>query len=278
LEFSKSSWNSRVPLPGGGGGGGLVTVTDDEPDFAEHVAVMVVDPAATPVTTPLELTVAIAELFVDQVMVWPVITFPCWSFTVAVKVTVAPVWIEGLAGLTVTVVTTGAGGGGGGAVTVTPAVPDFPELLAVIVAEPAATPDTTPFPSTDAIEALFEDQLIGWPLITLPPASFTVACSGVVAPTAREAEDGFTVTLFTVCVGGGWAGVDTVAMFDSAPNTASVSNVPRKATTWKLYAVDGERPRTLQVIWLPADVPASGVAQVPSATDVADPHEIGAGA
>lgn len=142
-----------------GVGGGAFTVTLAVPDLPELVAVMVAEPAATPVTTPLELTVAVAELLVDQVIVWPVITLPFWSFTVAAKVTVAPTVTEGLDGLTVTVVTTGAGGGG--AFTVTPAVPDLPELLAVIVAEPAATPDTTPFPSTEATEELFEDQLIG---------------------------------------------------------------------------------------------------------------------
>ena len=64
-------------------GGGAVTVTVDVPDFPAHVAVIVADPAATPVTTPLELTVATLELLVDQVMVCPVITLPLASFTVA---------------------------------------------------------------------------------------------------------------------------------------------------------------------------------------------------
>jgi hypothetical protein len=48
----------------------------DEPVFPEHVAVIVAEPAATPVTTPLALTVAAAALLVDQTMVCPVITFP----------------------------------------------------------------------------------------------------------------------------------------------------------------------------------------------------------
>jgi hypothetical protein len=48
----------------------------DVPDLPELVAVIVAEPAATPVTTPLELTVAAARLLVDQVTVCPVITLP----------------------------------------------------------------------------------------------------------------------------------------------------------------------------------------------------------
>jgi hypothetical protein len=48
----------------------------DVPVFPELVAVIVAEPAATPVTTPLEFTVAAAELLVDQVTVCPVITLP----------------------------------------------------------------------------------------------------------------------------------------------------------------------------------------------------------
>jgi len=61
LESSKFSWNRSVP-PGGGGGGGAVTVTAAVPDFPELVALIVADPAATPVTTPLEFTVAMLVL------------------------------------------------------------------------------------------------------------------------------------------------------------------------------------------------------------------------
>ena len=60
----------------GGGGGAAVTVIADVPDLPEVVAVMVAEPAATPVTTPLELTVAAEALLVVHVMVWPVMTAP----------------------------------------------------------------------------------------------------------------------------------------------------------------------------------------------------------
>ena len=160
LAYSKSSSNSRVPPDEG-----AVTVTAAEPVLPEQVAVIVAEPAATPVTTPFEFTVAFAALLVDQAMVCPVMTLPCASLTVAVRVAVAPTSIDAVEGATVTVVTTG---GGGGAVTVTADEPDFPEQVAVIVAEPAATAVTTPFALTVAVAALLVDQTIVCPLMTFP--------------------------------------------------------------------------------------------------------------
>jgi hypothetical protein len=171
------------------------------PDLPELVAVIVAEPAATPVTTPLAFTVAAAELFVDQVTVWPVMVLPFWSLTVAVSVVLAPAWIETEGGETVTVVTTGVGGGT--AVTVIAAVPDFPELVAVIVADPAATPDTTPLALTVAAAVLLLDQVTVCPVITLPFWSFTVACRDVVLPATTEADVGETVTVVTTGAGGG---------------------------------------------------------------------------
>jgi len=56
---------------------------------------------------------------------------------------VAPTAIEAVAGATVILVNTGAGGGTG-AVTVKPAVPLIPALVAVMVVLPAATPVASP--------------------------------------------------------------------------------------------------------------------------------------
>jgi len=70
---------------------------------------------------------------------------------------VAPTATDAVAGVTETVVTTGAGGGV--LVTVTEAVPDLPELAAVIVADPAATPLTTPEPLTVATPVLSDDHV-----------------------------------------------------------------------------------------------------------------------
>ena len=62
-----------------------------------------------------------------------------------------------------TVVTTGAT-----AVTVIADVPDLPPLVAVIIAEPAATPETTPLEFTVAAAALLVDQVTVCPVIALP--------------------------------------------------------------------------------------------------------------
>ena len=111
----------------------------------------------------LEFTVAAAALLVDQMTVCPVITFPSWSFTVATRAVVVPASIDADGGATVTVVTTGAT-----AVTVIADVPDLPELVAVIVAEPAATPDTTPLEFTVAAAALLVVHVTVWPVMGLP--------------------------------------------------------------------------------------------------------------
>src|SRR5436190_2243475 len=114
-----------------------ITVTDDDPDFPSLVAVTVAVPGVTPVTTPVVDTVATAVLLELHVTTRPVSTAPLASFSVAVSAPVCPTMIELVAGETATVAT-GAG------VTVTAEVPDFPSLVAVIVAVPGATPVTTP--------------------------------------------------------------------------------------------------------------------------------------
>ena len=80
---------------------------------------------------------------------------PFWSFTVACSVTVELTTTDADAGRTLTVVTTGTGG----AVTVMAEVPDLPELVAVMVADPAATPVTTPLELTVAAARLLLDQV-----------------------------------------------------------------------------------------------------------------------
>jgi hypothetical protein len=57
-------------------GGAALTVIEAEPDLPELVAVMFAVPAATPLTTPAEFTVAAEALSVDHVTVWPDIAFP----------------------------------------------------------------------------------------------------------------------------------------------------------------------------------------------------------
>jgi len=100
----------------GVGGGVAVTVTVDVPDLPELLAVMVELPAVTPVTTPLEFTVAF-PLSLDQPTDWPDMTFPWASLTVACSVAVPPTPTETEGGSTVTLATLGGGGAGVAAVT-----------------------------------------------------------------------------------------------------------------------------------------------------------------
>src|SRR5436309_4840745 len=79
-------------------------------------------------------------------------------------------------------------------VTVTSEVPVFPSQVAVMVAVPAATPLTSPLPFTVAAAVLSLDQVTTRPDSGVPPASFGVAVSWVVLPSATLAEAGVTVT------------------------------------------------------------------------------------
>jgi len=148
--------------------GTLVTVTVAVPLCPSLVAVIVAEPAATPVTNPLAETVAAAALLVAQVTTRPLRAVPFASFGVAVNWVVAPTVTPVAVGLTVTEAT-------GTLVTVMADVPLCPSLVAVIVAEPAATPVTTPLAETVATAALLVPHVTTRPLRAVPFASFGVA-------------------------------------------------------------------------------------------------------
>ena len=92
-------------------------------------------------------------------------------------------------GATVTVAT-------GTFVTVIVAVPLFPSLVAVIVAEPVPAPVARPVPPTVTAELLLAHVTVR-PVSTLPRESVVVACSCVVAPTRMVAAVGATLTADT---------------------------------------------------------------------------------
>ena len=174
-----------VTVPTGTG----TMVTDAVPDFPSLIAVIVAVPRVTPVTTPVVDTVATAVLLDAHVTTRPLKTVPLASVSVAASVPVWPMMIELVAGETATLAT-GAG------VTVIVEVPDFPSLVAVIVAVPGATPVTVP-PDTVAIALLFEVQVTTRLVTTAPFTSFTVAVSVVVVVATTVAVVGDTVTLPT---------------------------------------------------------------------------------
>src|SRR5256884_1336940 len=130
-------------VPGG------VTVTAAVPLWPSLVAVIVTGPpAATPLTSPLPFTLAIALLLDCQVTTRPVNGLPFASLGVAVSCTVLPTATPAVAGVTVTDAT-------GTGVTVMAAVPFWPSLVAVIVAEPAPLVVTSPPPVPAAAVVLF---------------------------------------------------------------------------------------------------------------------------
>jgi hypothetical protein len=85
---------------------------DAEPDLPSLVAVTWAIPAATAVTTPLALTVAIPVVPLDHVTVLPVRILLFASRVVAVSCEVPPTWRVKLAG-EIDTDATGIGGGGG---------------------------------------------------------------------------------------------------------------------------------------------------------------------
>src|SRR5437773_554307 len=154
--------------------GRFVTVMADVPFFPSLVAVIVAEPAATPVTNPLALTVATVVSLLTHVPARPVRGVPFESFGVAVSSVVAPTVTLAVAGLTVTDATG--------------------TLVAVIVAEPAATPVTNPLVLTVATAVLLLTHVPARPVRGVPFESFGVAVNSVVAPTVTLAVVGLTVT------------------------------------------------------------------------------------
>jgi hypothetical protein len=170
--------------------GTLVTVTADVPLIPSLVAVIVAEPATTPVTNPLALTVTTAVLLLAHVTTRPVSATPFTSFGVADSCCVAPTSRLVAAGLTVTLAT-------GMFATVMADVPLIPSLVAVIVAEPAATPATNPLALTVATAVLLLAHVTTRPVSATPFTSFGVAVSCTAPPAATVPVGGFTVTAAT---------------------------------------------------------------------------------
>jgi hypothetical protein len=169
--------------------GTATTVTEALPLLPPLVAETVAVPTARPVTTPVADTVATATLLDVQAMSRSLTMAPVTSFTVGVKVVVAPTRMVAVSGCSVTLAMAGG-------TTVTALVPLFPSLAAVMVAEPGAKPVTTPAADTVATAELSDDQVTarssGAPLTSLISAP-----SVMVPPTTSVALDGCTATLAT---------------------------------------------------------------------------------
>src|SRR5207249_3910094 len=138
------------------------------PTTPAAVAVIVTEPGARPVASPVASTVAIAGSDELQVNVWPATGRPFPSSATAPyccsKLTLAS---AADAGLTTTDLTICA--------TASVAVPETPLAAAVIVAVPFPIAVTTPLGSTRATSVLSDVHANGCPEMTLPFASRAVA-------------------------------------------------------------------------------------------------------
>jgi hypothetical protein len=142
--------------------GTSATVTVPEPDTPSLVAVIVAVPGINPKTAPdAGLTVATSTLLELQVTTRLVTTFPLTSFTIAVNVVLPAVGMLAVGGDTATLPT-------GGTRTFTVAEPNFPSLVAVIVAVPGVPPVTTPVDDTVATEVLLDDHVTTRSVTTVP--------------------------------------------------------------------------------------------------------------
>ena len=152
------------------------------------------DPGAIPLTTPAFDTVASAGFNDAQVIVRPASGRPMASCAMAESVTLSPSLTEGVRWLMSTA-TTGTG------ITVTCVEPETPSAVAVMLAEPGATPVTTPDPSTVAI-VVAEELHVKEAGIAAPFASFAAAEAWMVPPTSTWGASVVTVT--DVTFGGAW--------------------------------------------------------------------------
>jgi hypothetical protein len=73
-------------------------------------------------------------------------------------------------------------------------VPLFPSLVAVMMAPPTETAETSPELLTVATAVLFDDQVTALPASTTPPKSLASAASCSVVPTITLAAGGVTTT------------------------------------------------------------------------------------
>src|SRR2546422_897711 len=162
----------------------------DVPLTVSDVAVIVAEPAVTPLTSPLPPPVAAAVLLDPQVTGRPVRVLPFASFGVAVTSTVGPSLTLADAGATATEATATC-------TTVMADVPLCPSEVAVIVAEPASFAVTSPLELTVAAVVLLEVQVTTRPDSGCPSAPFGVAVSCTVLPSSTLADAGVTATVAT---------------------------------------------------------------------------------
>jgi hypothetical protein len=168
--------------------------------FPSLEAVITVVPTASVVIAPLLSTVATAGVDELHATERPVSVAPRSSRSTALAVVVAPSVSDGNASVTTTVAT-GAG------ITVSVALPVFPSLVAVMVAEPAAMADTVPPSFTVATVGDDDVQLTTRPVTAAPAAVRRSAVAFTVPPTVIWVADNATATEATPVLAAGGVGL-----------------------------------------------------------------------
>src|SRR5947207_10709623 len=108
LSVAASCWVCPTWIPAEAGvtateaTGTFVTVIEEVPVCPSLVAVMIADPTAAAVTTPLPLTVATDAFELDQLTTRPESVLPLASLSVAATCSVWPTWTVAEAGVTAT--------------------------------------------------------------------------------------------------------------------------------------------------------------------------------
>jgi hypothetical protein len=150
-----------------------------EADLPSLDALILVEPSATPLTTPTLLTEAILSLSDVQSNARPLNTLLDASRADAVNVVVESTRMSGGVGGVMTTLATGTG------VTTTVAVSVLPSAVATTRVDPTARPVTRPVVVTEAIEESTDVQATGRPLRVSLFAASIDACSCLVDPTTR---------------------------------------------------------------------------------------------
>jgi hypothetical protein len=145
------------------------TVTLALPVTFSALALIVTVPTFTPVTLPVDDTVAMVLSPDVQVKARPLSTLPDESRAMAFNVVAVPMPTVAVGGeIEIEAIGTGT--------TVTLAVPDLSSLVAVIVTgPPRTTPVTSPLLETVAIALFDELQTTDLPVSVFPAASLSVA-------------------------------------------------------------------------------------------------------
>lgn len=218
------------------------------------VAVIVADPVATAVTSPVADTVVTLLGVLDHVTLRPVSVLPLASLAVAESCTVCPGVSDAVPGVSVTEATAAS-------VTDTLAVPLCPPLEAVMVALPAATAVIWPLALTVATPVLLLVHVTARPASTVPLVSLSVAVSCAVPPTVRLVVDGETVTDATAA---GDAAATVTCAVPLTPSLVAVMIAAPTATAVTIPLVD----TVAMLVFEDDHVTARPVSTVPCASSV----------